>query len=589
MRSDRELRSVNKVDQIRICAVLYTQRGILRRNSKMKARQQILWISVGMALVALVGLTWVQLGLLRDSTELKEQIFESRVRDVLGDVVRDLETMEIAATMPIDSLQRLLQWQRDSTGHVDSGQLQVIVLADSASGLFKKTFIGGNHDSNFHYRLEAEFVERNSSTNETLGSIRKRENQSIAFRAYVGSADSTRQGIGTGVSPVRRSLTSRSDSLQDSLFLGQDVFISQVVHRLSTMTPRPLRERVNREQLDSLFSRHLKMAGIALKPAFAVFDSNALLVFATADTSEFSQHPSYAAPLFPFDMGGEAGVLRVRFPDQESYFWGERLPTIVASTLFISMLAATVLLGLVVIRKQDRVRMRTQEFIANLTHEFTTPVSTIQLAVEALEKDTQLALLDRASRMVDMIGSENRRMRAQVQKILQLAQLEEGELQLSYERVDLCDLIRHAAQSFELSIEQRAGELHIETPSDPLFVYGDRTHLRNLVSNLIDNAIKYSPVHPNVLVALRLQRSVAELQVTDKGIGIAANDQATVFQKFVRGSTGNVHDVKGFGIGLSYVKAVAESHNGSVGLVSEPGVGTTLTVRLPLEGKKSDG
>ncbi len=233
------------------------------------------------------------------------------------------------------------------------------------------------------------------------------------------------------------------------------------------------------------------------------------------------------------------------------------------------------------IMRQKRLSEMKNDFIGNMTHELKTPISTIALSSEVIADPSIAREPDRLASYARILRSETERLRAQVDRVLQLTTLERDGPSLNTEAIDLHALVREVASSFALVLEERNGELTLDLKAARPVVKGDRVHLSNALSNLIDNAIKYSPEAPHVTVSTRDEGGDLAVEVADRGIGIAREHLRHVFERFYRVPTGNVHDVKGFGLGLHHVQQVIKAHHGSVRVHSEPGRGSRFTLLLP--------
>jgi two-component system phosphate regulon sensor histidine kinase PhoR len=221
------------------------------------------------------------------------------------------------------------------------------------------------------------------------------------------------------------------------------------------------------------------------------------------------------------------------------------------------------------------------DFINNMTHEFKTPIATISLATDSISSPLIVNHPDKIKRFVDIIRQENRRMNSQVERVLQIAQLDKKDFQLRLADVNLHDLIRQAVDNFSLQIENREGTLTLDLQATRPVISGDATHLASVVHNLLDNANKYSPEKPDITIRTRNVPNGVAITVEDNGVGISKETRKHIFDKFYRVHTGNVHDVKGFGLGLSYVKAIVTAHKGFVDVHSELGKGSAFTLTFP--------
>ncbi|MFM7728452.1 MAG: sensor histidine kinase, partial [Flavobacteriales bacterium] len=225
------------------------------------------------------------------------------------------------------------------------------------------------------------------------------------------------------------------------------------------------------------------------------------------------------------------------------------------------------------------------DFINNMTHEFKTPIATISLAVDSLQNPKVNADPEKSSYFMQIIREENRRMNSQVERVLQMAQIDKGELKLKLQDVDLHRLIQHAIAQIRIQVDNRQGQIHTHLEATDPHLTGDPVHLSNLVFNLLDNANKYSLENPSITISTKSDDYGIFLSVSDKGIGMSKETQKRIFEPFYRVPTGNVHDIKGFGLGLSYVNAILTGHQGHIRVNSEPGKGSTFECFLPHQRK----
>jgi two-component system phosphate regulon sensor histidine kinase PhoR len=221
------------------------------------------------------------------------------------------------------------------------------------------------------------------------------------------------------------------------------------------------------------------------------------------------------------------------------------------------------------------------DFINNMTHEFKTPIATISLAADSIGSPMIMSHPDKIKRFVDIIRQENRRMNSQVERVLQMAMIDKKDFQLSLDDLNLHEVIQQAVDNFSLQVERREGTLRVDLQAKRPVVEGDATHIASIIHNLLDNANKYSPEKPDISISTRDVPMGVEITVTDKGIGISKEARKHIFDKFYRVHTGNIHDIKGFGLGLSYVKAIMTAHKGLVDVKSEPGKGSSFSLTFP--------
>ena len=236
---------------------------------------------------------------------------------------------------------------------------------------------------------------------------------------------------------------------------------------------------------------------------------------------------------------------------------------------------------LFVILKQKRLSEIQKDFINNMTHEFKTPISTIAVSTEVLKDTNIVQQPERLLQYATVIENENKRLKQHVERVLQMAKLDKEDVGLKKETVNLHEIIQEVVQSIDLALQERQGsiQLNLNAPSSNL--PADRHHLTNVIFNLLDNALKYCTSKPSITIQTELNAGTLSLTVEDNGIGISDENKRRIFQKFYRVPTGNVHDVKGFGLGLHYVKQIVEAHRGRITVASEPGKGCAFTILLP--------
>ena len=367
------------------------------------------------------------------------------------------------------------------------------------------------------------------------------------------------------------------------------VFVMATLSQLEDREAIPVLDRVDTLQLDSAIYRALNSEGIDLDYRFGIVDAadnKPLFLEHDADTTELA-NSTYRTRLFPHDIISRPHELVAYFPAKQAYLMRQMVPVAVPAGLFMLVIAAGFVYTIRVIMNQQRFAGRLRDFINNMTHEFKTPISTIQLASEALRREDVQSDRRRIDQFNKMIGEENRRMKLQVDKILQMAVIEDGALEVKREPVDLHIVVQSAIDAARLNVERVGGTIDYRMEANPHVVDGDEVHLYNIVANLLDNACKYSNGAPDIRVTTERSGNTVRLRVADRGIGIDEADQKRVFERYYRVATGDRHDVKGFGLGLAYVKLVSESLRGSVKVNSTLGVGTEIVIALPLAEQES--
>lgn len=294
---------------------------------------------------------------------------------------------------------------------------------------------------------------------------------------------------------------------------------------------------------------------------------------------------SFHFELFPDDMLTHPDFLLLYFPHERQYLLGQVWPLVLISIILVLIIIFSFIYTLIMYFRQGKLSELKTDFINNMTHEFKTPVSTISLACEALnDKDIQKSD-ELYQNYINIINEENRRLGAMAERILQSAKLEKSDLVLHTEQTDIHEVLNEVIRNIGMQVEIKDGQIIKDFHAVKSIIVADRMHLVNVVQNLLDNANKYTPVKPQIIVSTRDASDGVVISVQDNGIGISKSDQKKIFEKLYRVPEGNVHNFKGFGLGLSYVKTVVESHGGNIRLESELKKGTRFDVFIPFQSK----
>ncbi|MEN0006369.1 MAG: HAMP domain-containing sensor histidine kinase [Bacteroidota bacterium] len=271
----------------------------------------------------------------------------------------------------------------------------------------------------------------------------------------------------------------------------------------------------------------------------------------------------------------------VKFPNRSGFLLGKmQLAILLTAVLVITFIFFSYVVW--VIFRQKRLSEMQKDFINNMTHEFKTPISTIKISADVFSNHPTVKQDERLSKYATIIQEQNQRLNRQVEKVLQLAKVERQNFELKKEVVSLSAILQGVVDSVSLRIEKLGGKLDYQLPSSSLAILADRLHLTNILHNLVDNAVKYCKGQPSVSLTTNTHNQQIELCVKDEGIGIAKEHQNRIFDKFYRVPTGNIHNVKGFGLGLFYVKSICDAHGWRIKLKSEPHSGTSISISIPL-------
>ncbi len=289
----------------------------------------------------------------------------------------------------------------------------------------------------------------------------------------------------------------------------------------------------------------------------------------------------YQVRLFPDNIIRQDLVLSVVFPERTNYILGSMIWILGGSFLFSLIVLATFALSLFFIIRQKKISEMKSDFINNMTHEFKTPIATISLAADTITNPRVINDESSVKHFISLIKKENSRMDKKVETILQIASLDKKEIEFKFESLSLHSVIERSVEIIEILLSQRNGTVKLNLNAEQPVICGDNDHLTNLVNNLLDNAIKYSEGQPEIFIETRNNEKGIIMSVTDKGIGMSKSVQNRIFERFYRKTSGNVHDVKGFGLGLNYALAIVDAHKGDIKVHSEPGKGSRFDVFLP--------
>lgn len=336
--------------------------------------------------------------------------------------------------------------------------------------------------------------------------------------------------------------------------------------------------------IDSLISKALKKKEIATSFEFGIYSpaTNSMILQKTGRYPEKLLNESFVFDLTPLgSLFAYPNKLLIYFPNEKKFIVSQLWQLLAVSVLLFLVIILSFSFSIYTIFRQKRLSIMKNDFINNMTHEFKTPISTIALACEALkDKDIQKteSLYDN---YVGVINEENGRLGLMAEQILQTAIIDKGQLKLNISEINMNDIITIAVSSKQMGAENKGGKIEAELKALHSTVMGDNIHLTNIVINLIDNAIKYCIVEPKIVVNTNNSGNMLLIRVKDNGIGISKANRKKIFEKLYRVPTGNIHNFKGFGLGLSYVKAIVDQHDGTISVDSEQGKGSTFTIKLP--------
>jgi len=510
-------------------------------------KKQYIYILIGVITSALIGLVVIQIYWIDNAVTLKEEDFKRNVRSALFSVSNKLE--KIDATYRIKA-------------HKKGQQLfnQRMNMLNTAS----------QHQSDSTAVFEKDGVTYQVSEKQSEnGQVYQKSIQSVSKNGQVGFELSI-QGNGQ--------VLMSNDGSNNS----QSSVLNEMLEDLAGSRYRPINERLNKSVLDSLLKLELLNRDIKAKYQYGVFDynGNELMVDSVSNINKIRQSGFYAQ-LFPSDVMETPHFLSVFFPHKKGYLLKTMWMMLSTSVLLLIIIVWAFTFTIQTIFKQKKLSEVKNDFISNMTHELKTPISTISLACEALSDKDMSNNEDIRGNYVGMISQENKRLGLLVESVLKSATWDKEDLKLKKEQFDLHQIINEVTDNILIQVESKLGSIHKQLNATKTIVVADQVHITNLIYNLLDNANKYSPETPEITIETKNIKDGVLLTVSDEGEGIKRENLTKIFEKFYRVPTGNVHNVKGFGLGLNYVKAIVERHGGEISASSVFGKGTEFKIYIP--------
>jgi two-component system phosphate regulon sensor histidine kinase PhoR len=575
----------------------------------MKPKKAVILLVLVLVTAALLGLIGVQLFFLNQSYNLKRQAFHQNVEKVLASVVEKLETQE--------TLNRVARLSLHVGTRGDTAFALLNVLEKDANssidGQFIRTLPG------FRPRVDprGETVAVHLSEAKHIRLFDFAQKKNLVFRMtqeYSGDDNLAKATLlfdetkpaGTHIiqlpniksTPTRfyrlflddisYEIAANNGKVGNVVFFpsvdqARMALIDRVLEQHLEYEQSPILERVDLEFLEKTIRDTLTESGINLDCAFGIISGEAALpaLARPEQTKEVLARSPLRARLFPHDVSVGQDDLVFYFPSEKGELTKQMMLPAALSLLFILITTGCFIAILGTLFAQKRFSRLLTDFVNNMTHEFKTPLSTISLAGETLTSPEPPPDAERLARYGRIIREESHRMRHQVDKALEMAVLEKKDLGLSAGVLDVRALILKAVEPFLPEIEKRGGHFQLPARADIPDIEGDEIHLLNVLHNLIDNALKYNVRMPEISILAEGTKKGVKITVKDNGIGLRPAEMKRVFDKYYRVARGNVHDVKGFGLGLSYAKRIVQAHGGKIRLRSEAGQGSAFEIELP--------
>ncbi|MDO5571596.1 MAG: HAMP domain-containing sensor histidine kinase [Bacteroidales bacterium] len=511
-------------------------------------KKSTIWLLVLIMGMTFIGLLYLQISYMDAMVKMRYEQFNEAVKRSLFRVSRSLEVEETKRYLEedIEETQRRLL---NSLGEKGEAQLEYVQ---------KSHFSIMNPD----------------------GTI-----SNFEFKGF--SADTFEQKLSISPKHGSNTITSTSKAMQDVFnrqYLYQKELLNEVVYNILTKSSsRPIMERINIKKLNDFLRADLQNNGLDLIYQFAIVDKDGKIVYKTREYNPKDKENTFTQYLFVNDPPSRLNVLKVYFPTQRDYIFSS-VRFMIPSFIFTIIMLITFLFTVVIAFRQKRLTEMKNDFINNMTHEFKTPISTISLAAQMLndpEVGKSSALFKHIS---GVINDETKRLRFQVEKVLQMSMFDRQKTTLKLNEFDANEIIANVAATFKLKVEKYGGTIETDLDAEDAWVMIDEMHFTNVIFNLLDNAAKYAKEGRPLRLIVKTKDDGDKLEITvqDNGIGIKKENLKKIFEKFYRVPTGNLHNVKGFGLGLAYVMKIVRDHKGSIRAESEYNVGTKFIITLPL-------
>ncbi len=516
-------------------------------------KKKTIWTIAIIMGLSFIGLLYLQLTYIKSMTQMKREQFDESVNRALYQASRNLELNETLRYLEKD----VNATERKTSGHDTLGV-----------GIGKND--GKNHGSH------------QFSVVGTDGTIYS------SFELKTISVKPSTMPKGIILNNDKKAIGEASRSMQEIVhnrYVYQKALLEEVVYSiLYTASDKPLNERINFKMLDQDLKAELMNNGINIHYHFTVSTADGREVYRCPDYEEQGNDIMYSQTLFRNDPQSKMGVVRVHFPDMSGYIFNS-VKFVIPSMIFTVVLLMTFIFTIFIVFRQKKVSEIKNDFINNMTHELKTPISSISLASQMLNDKSVTKSEAMLAHLGGVISSESKRLRFLVDKVLQMSMFDKQKAIYNKKHLDINEMVETISKTFQLRASATNGHINTGIEAVDSTVYVDEMHFQNVIFNLLDNAIKYRK--PDVPVELLVMTwnpdpQHVSVKVQDNGLGIKRENLRKIFDKFYRVHTGNVHNVKGFGLGLAYVKQMVDVHEGDIKVDSEYGKGTTFTITLPI-------
>ncbi len=511
--------------------------------------------------LSLIGIILVQVYWFNTSFKNNEEQFRFHVKQVIGNVSDKLQKEE--AFSFIDKYKKL----KDSIGKEPQKSDFLEFGYYQRNSRTNETIIYSNNIISEDYNISSSFFDKKSDSLKLKNFTSKRTTE------VYNNGDIDKSGMQQKVNPdIKINKTGKLDILDNAQF---EIFFKDIA------AAKPLQERISTEKLQKLLHDELDEYDVKTPFEFSIY-SNGLATKIQSENFRFDKEDTYSIPVFTDNEGNEKYLLMVCFPHKEKFLFSELVGITLLSIIFTLVIIIAYSSALNQLIRQRQISEIKTDFINNMTHEFKTPIATINLALDAIKNPKVIDDKEKVHRYLQMIRDENKRMHAQVENVLRISKLEKKELDINKDSNNIHDIIDEAIEHVNLIIEDRHGKITKHLEANRTTVLLNDMHFTNVIVNVLDNAIKYSPETPIIDIYTENIKDFVIIKIKDQGIGMSKVAQKRIFEKFYREHTGDLHNVKGHGLGLSYVKRIIEDHNGQIFVESEKGKGSTFIIKLPL-------
>ena len=512
--------------------------------------------------LSLIGIILVQVFWFNSSFKNNEEQFKYHVTQVIGNVADKLEQQEEYSFY--DKYNRI----KDSTGKIPKKEdlLQVFYVQRNAKT--NKTIIYSNTLTSEDYDISGSLFNKKFSSERFKNFSTKRVTE-----VYNNNNGIDNNNLGQSLIPDLK--IEKSGSLD---ILNK---VQQQIQYKDIASLTPIDGRITKDKLYKLLKKELEEYGVKTKFEFGVYSSGVPTKI-KSDGFHYDKEATYSIPIFTDNEGNSKYQLSVTFPHKKKFLLSELLSITILSIVFTLIIIIAYTSTLNQLLRQKHISEIKTDFINNMTHEFKTPIATINLALDAIRNPKIIEDKEKVYRYLQMIRDENKRMHAQVENVLRISKLEKRELDITKEPTVITEIIDDAIEHVNLILEDRKGTVvrHYNAARTTCLI--NEVHFTNVLVNILENAIKYSPDTPEIEIFTENVKDMILIKVKDNGLGMSKIAQKRVFEKFYREHTGDLHNVKGHGLGLAYVKRIVEDHNGQVYVESEKGKGSTFIIKIPL-------